>query len=59
MTYPRMNLVTSALEGGEGRATLRASGIKLELLGSERIPVREDSCIKAFVRLLARDCATV
>ena len=39
-------------EGGSGRATLAAPGLKLEARLADYKP-REDTCIRAFVRLLA------
>ena len=41
------------LFGLSGRSSYRSNGIKLEKLGDDYEP-RDDSCIKAFVRLLAR-----
>ena len=38
--------------GEQGRTKLLSSGIKLEKLGAEYNP-REDTCVKAFVRLFA------
>ena len=45
---------TERLLGEQGRTKLLSSGIKLEKLavGAEHNP-REDTCVKAFVRLLA------
>ena len=37
---------------GNGRLSLASAGMKLEMLGVDYAP-REDTCIKAFVRLLA------
>ena len=37
-------------EGGSGRTTLRHSGIKLELVGKDLIPPREDTCLAAYIR---------
>ena len=37
---------------GNGRTSSRSVGIKLESVGATYVP-REDTCIKAFVRLLA------
>ena len=46
---------TERLLGEQGRTKLLSSGIKLEKLGAEYNPrvCREDTCVKAFVRLLA------
>ena len=41
-------------ESGSGPSTLPHAGVKLELVGSEMIPPREDTCLAAFVRLLLR-----
>merc|ERR1712032_1695249 len=41
------------LFGQSGRSSYRSNGIKLEKLGDDYEP-RDDSCIKAFVRLLAQ-----
>ena len=41
------------LFGLSGRSSYRSNGIKLEKLGDDYDP-RDDSCVKAFVRLLAR-----
>ena len=43
---------TERLLGEQGRTKLLSSGIKLEKLGAEYNP-REDTCVKAFVRMLA------
>ena len=42
------------LFGLSGRSSYRSNGIKLEKLGDVDYEPRDDSCIKAFVRLLAR-----
>ena len=41
---------------GNGRLSLASAGMKLEMLGVDYAP-REDTCIKAFVRLLAHRVA--
>ena len=43
---------TERLLGDNGRTKLLSAGIKLEKLGTDYNP-REDSCLKAFVRMLA------
>ena len=44
---------TERLFGDAGRTKLKSAGIKLENLGKDYDP-REDSCLKAFVRMLAQ-----
>ena len=39
---------------GSGRATKGSTGVKLETLGKDYKP-REDTCIKAFIRLLVEN----
>ena len=40
------------LFGYHGRTSLRSSGVKLEHMGEDYDPM-DDTCIKAFVRLIA------
>ena len=44
------------LFGSHGRTSYRSAGVKLEHLGSDYQP-RDDTCIKAFVRLVAAAAA--
>ena len=44
-------------EGSAGRSKLASAGMKLELLGTEMIPPRGDSCLAAFVREMAATAA--
>ena len=46
------------LFGDQGRTKAISSGFKLQLLGRDYDPHELDSCIKAFVRLMANMAAT-